>query len=291
MRRPYRPPSIATVVEFYHQEFDHYFVTADPKEIADLDTGVHTGWTRTGYRFSVIKGGSTHAGTSSVCRFWNENDSHFYSAKVAECDDVKVKFPDTWHFEATEVFRAFVVDPSTGVCPADTTATYRMYNKKRNHRYTTQLSVYVHMLAKGYQPEGDGNPALPIAFCTPSGGDVVPPLPAHGPELHGHREQRRAPAGHDAAAERDVHQQSHDLHVDRLHEHPGELQRHQVDGWRRGLYVVRGESRGAGRGRDDQHRLGWRRWWRRRWRRPASHLHDCGQRVEAGDQLDAHVDR
>ena len=57
--------------------------------------------------------------------------------------------------------------------------------------------------------------------------------PAHGPELHGHREQRRAPAGHDAAAERDVHQQSHDLHVDRLREHPGELQRHQVDGRRR----------------------------------------------------------
>jgi hypothetical protein len=172
---------IATVVEYYHEEFDHYFVTADPKEISDLDTGVHTGWTRTGYRFAVIKPGSTHAGASPVCRFWNKQDSHFYSAKELECEDVKVKFPDTWQFEATEVFRAFVVDPQTGVCPADTTATYRMYNKKHNHRYTTQLSVYVHMLAKGYQPEGDGNPALPIAFCTPSGGDVVPALPPMAP--------------------------------------------------------------------------------------------------------------
>ena len=31
------------------------------------------------------------------------------------------------------------------------------------------------MKGKGYIPEGDGSPALPVAFCTPSGGDAVPP--------------------------------------------------------------------------------------------------------------------
>ena len=57
------------VVEFYHAGLDHYFITASASEIADLDTGVHPGWTRTGYRFPVIKIGSTYPGTSPMCRF------------------------------------------------------------------------------------------------------------------------------------------------------------------------------------------------------------------------------
>ncbi|HTP99109.1 MAG TPA: hypothetical protein VMN56_07265, partial [Casimicrobiaceae bacterium] len=101
-----------TVVEFYNATLDHYFITADAKEIADLDSGVHAGWVRTGYKFAVIKAGSTYAGTSPVCRFYSPVptiDSHFYSAKPSECDDVKTKFPDTWQFESAEVFRAFLV--------------------------------------------------------------------------------------------------------------------------------------------------------------------------------------
>jgi len=175
----------AVAVEFYHAGFDHYFITAAPSEISDLDTGVHTGWTRTGYRFSVIKPGSTYPGTSPVCRFFSEKlSSHFYSAKSAECDEVKVKFPETWLFEAPEVLRAFLVNPATGECPADTTAVYRLYNNRAdaNHRYTDQLSVFVFMKGKGYIPEGDGSPALPVAFCTPSGGDAVPPASAAAPK-------------------------------------------------------------------------------------------------------------
>jgi hypothetical protein len=175
----------ATAVEFYHAGFDHYFITAAPAEISDLDTGVHTGWARTGYRFSVIKAGSTYPGTSPVCRFFSEKlSSHFYSAKPAECDDVKVKFSATWLFEAAEVYRAFLVDPATGVCPADTTPVYRLYNNRAdaNHRYTDQLSVFVFMKGKGYIPEGDGSPSLPVAFCTPSGGDAVPPASASAPK-------------------------------------------------------------------------------------------------------------
>ena len=88
------PASEQTVaVEFYHAVLDHYFISADSKEINDLDTGVHKGWTRTGYRFSVIKGGSSYAGTSPVCRFYSPTlDTHFYSAKKSECDEVKDKF-------------------------------------------------------------------------------------------------------------------------------------------------------------------------------------------------------
>src|SRR4030095_16165401 len=49
---------ITQAVEFYHAQLDNYVITADDKEKNDLDTGVHPGWTRTGYRFSVIKAGS-----------------------------------------------------------------------------------------------------------------------------------------------------------------------------------------------------------------------------------------
>ena len=174
----------ATAVEFYHAALDHYFITADPKEISDLDTGVHIGWARTGYRFAVMKAGSTYPGTTPVCRFYSFTlDTHFYSAKPAECDDVKVKFPQTWTFEAPEVFRAFLVDPASGACPADTQPVYRLYNNRpdANHRYTSQLGVFVFMKGKGYIPEGDGSPATPVAFCAPTGGDVAPTPPNGAP--------------------------------------------------------------------------------------------------------------
>jgi len=174
----------ATAVEFYHAGLDHYFISADPAEISDLDTGKHAGWIRTGYRFAVIKAGSTLPDTVPMCRFYSPSVStHFYSAKAAECEDVKTKFPDTWQFESSEVFRAFLVNPETGACPADTTPTYRLYNKRAdpNHRYTDQLSAFVYMLGKGYQPEGDGDPAVPVVFCTPSGGDAVPAAAAEAP--------------------------------------------------------------------------------------------------------------
>jgi len=41
-------------VEFYHSGLDHYFISAEPTEISDLDSGKHPGWARTGYKFSVV---------------------------------------------------------------------------------------------------------------------------------------------------------------------------------------------------------------------------------------------
>ena len=113
------PPSEqAIAVEFYHAGFDHYFISADPPEIDDLDTGVHAGWARTGYRFPVMRTGSPCPGTTPACRFFSEKmSSHFYSSKPSECDDVKARFAATWLFESAEVFRAFAVDPATGLCP------------------------------------------------------------------------------------------------------------------------------------------------------------------------------
>jgi hypothetical protein len=170
-------------VEFYHSGLDHYFISANTAEIGDLDTGVHPGWARTGYQFAVIKAGSTLAGTSPVCRFYGiKISSHFYSAKPSECEDVKVKFPNAWAFEAPEVFRAFLVD-TAGNCAPDTTPVYRLYNNRAdvNHRYTDRIAVFQYMVGKGYLPEGDGNPALPVAFCSPNGGSIAPAPPATAP--------------------------------------------------------------------------------------------------------------
>ncbi len=181
-------PATATteLVEFYNKKLDHYFVTVEPKEIQDLDSGVHEGWARTGYRFLVIKAGSAYPESVPVCRFYGrpeaELDSHFYSAKVSECQEVKDKFSHAWQLESDEVFRAFLVDPMTGKCPTDASPVYRLWNQRPdvNHRYSDQISVYQEMVNKAYKGEGDGNPALPVAFCA-AGGSVVPAPPPGSP--------------------------------------------------------------------------------------------------------------
>ncbi len=173
------------LVEFYNKSLDHYFITIGPKEIANLDSGVTPGWVRTGFGFPVVKNGADVPSTSPVCRFYGLPeagiDSHFYSSKADECEQVKIKFPQQWQFEAAEVFRAFAVDPNSGLCPVDTSPVYRLWNQRAdvNHRYTNQQSIYDAMIAKGYKAEGDGNPAQPVAFCQPIGASTVPP-PAAG---------------------------------------------------------------------------------------------------------------
>ena len=71
------------VVEFYDAARDHYFMSSSAAEIADLDSGVHAGWGRTGLSFKAYAGSA--AGTSPVCRFYLPpayGDSHFYSASA-----------------------------------------------------------------------------------------------------------------------------------------------------------------------------------------------------------------
>jgi hypothetical protein len=67
--KPAPPVTAATVVEFYHAGLDHYFISGIPQEISDLDTGVHTGWTRTGQTFKAYGIGSAgRTGRRPVCR-------------------------------------------------------------------------------------------------------------------------------------------------------------------------------------------------------------------------------
>src|SRR5262249_14638585 len=79
------------VVEYYHPEFDHYFMTAMPDEIAKLDNGITAGWTRTDRAFNVSVSGAPS--TASVCRFFSTafgtRSSHFYTTNPAECAIVR----------------------------------------------------------------------------------------------------------------------------------------------------------------------------------------------------------
>jgi hypothetical protein len=155
---PITPPATVDVVEFYAATLDHYFVSADPQEIAALDNEVIPGWVRTGLGFKAYAADTSV--TSGVCRFYippQSGDSHFYSASPAECAATKQKFP-TLVYESADVFHVGVPDLATGNCAPGTIPVYRVWNNRAdsNHRYTTSRSVRDQMIARGYLPEGYG---------------------------------------------------------------------------------------------------------------------------------------
>jgi hypothetical protein len=154
-------------VEYYHAEFDHYFITAIDAEISALDAGRFIGWTRTGLGFDVFQ--STVTGTSPVCRFFSTafapKSSHFYTPDVNECAIVKLNA--SWSFEG-QVF-SLALPSATGTCPAGTVPLYRMYNNGKggapNHRYTQSAAVRSQMQAQGWISEGYGS--LGVIGCNP----------------------------------------------------------------------------------------------------------------------------
>jgi len=155
------------VVEYYWAAKDHYFVTADPAEIAALDASPPGGWVRTGQSFGAYAQATGIA--SRVCRFYIPppyGDSHYFSASPDECAAVQVKFPALLE-ETTNAFYIDLPDLTTGACPANTTPVYRLYNNRAdaNHRYTTSLAIRSQMLAKGYVAEGYG--LMGVAMCAP----------------------------------------------------------------------------------------------------------------------------
>lgn len=167
---PVPPPAIVPVVEFYHAGLDHYFITANPKEIADLDAGVHAGWQRTGEAFNAYGVGSSgRTGRRPVCRAYGNPaaglDSHFYSASPQECSATLENFGDDWLLEASEVFELELPDTTTGACPADRVPVYRLWNNRADssHRFVKSLSLRAQMIARGFVSEGYG--ANGVVFC------------------------------------------------------------------------------------------------------------------------------
>ena len=153
-------------VEFYNAALNHYFLSTNPAEIDNLDSGRTIGWVRTGLRFLVYS--VPAAGTSPVCRFYRApafGDSHFYSASPAECAQTAAQHPVDWIYESPSVFYVQLPNTTTGVCPAGTVAVYRFFNTATtNHRYTTEQVIRDEMNASfSWTAEGYGpGPYFPI---------------------------------------------------------------------------------------------------------------------------------
>jgi hypothetical protein len=163
----------ATMVEYYHPALDHYFMTLDGFEAAILDDNVDKmGWVRTGRAF-----GAWHPvglpGTTPACRFYGDPvvgpNSHFYSTKDFECQDlrqIEARTPPgdpVWHFEA---YTFSATDAANGQCPPNLTPVYRAFSgtaaraNDPHHRYTTDPAIYAELLGKGWGGEG-------VQFCVP----------------------------------------------------------------------------------------------------------------------------
>ena len=159
-------------VEYYDANFDHYFVTAMPFEIAALDTSSQSqGWSRTGLTFKVVTEPSVDLQT--VCRFFSgqtfaPKSSHFYTPYPQECAEVQQN--PGWIYEGGVFFLQLPIGtPGSRTCPGDDPPLYRLYNNGQggapNHRYTDDLTIFNQMLAQGWIFEGEAQ--TKVFACLP----------------------------------------------------------------------------------------------------------------------------
>ena len=166
--------AIVQVDEFYHPGLRHYFITANAAEKQSLDTGVVSGWQRTGESFKAYaRGSNTSDSISPVCRYYSPArvcavydandcvagvDSHFFSADAGECLNILYGYFGLWGQEYANAFQIALPDKTTGACPGGTIPVYRLWNQRTdsNHRYTTSAVIRAQMLAADYFAEGYG---------------------------------------------------------------------------------------------------------------------------------------
>lgn len=166
------PAGAVRVIEFYRADLDHYFMTADPAEVAWVEANLGDIFKRTGlYFYAWLDPAKAPADAQSVCRFYaNANvliNSHYYSANFDECIAVLLNWPDVWELETPSAFYIQVPD-ANGHCPADTLPVYRFFDNRRdaNHRYSVDLSVRRAMGNRAWVAEGAG--AAAVTFCSPA---------------------------------------------------------------------------------------------------------------------------
>jgi hypothetical protein len=165
----YFPGSPAiTVVEYYNNVLDHYFMTSLAAEIALLDAHAppFQDWTRTQQSFQAYPVQVTPA-LVPVCRFLIpplHGDSHFFSAAAADCNYLLMAAADpadnpnfSGYIEETAAAFYVSLPDATGACPGGTVPVFRVWNKRfdSNHRYTTSQAIVTQMLARGYVQEGE----------------------------------------------------------------------------------------------------------------------------------------
>ena len=158
-------PPMVSVVEFHNRFLDHYFLTADPAEIAAIEAGVAgPGWQRTGFAFSawgLNDVGQSCAGCVPAARFYGTPglgpNSHFYTAQADEAAGLR-RADSGWTYEK-DAFHTWVPE-ADGSCAFDhLVPVYRLYNGRwmfndSNHRYVTSQRVRNEMIAGGWADEG-----------------------------------------------------------------------------------------------------------------------------------------
>jgi len=151
------------VVEFYNSLLDHYFVTQDASEIADLDEGIHPGWVRTGESFVAFTPRHSDLRGRPVARSYGRPsaglDTHFFTASGAErfLFETSIYGVD-WLLETTNAFEIALPDLLTGTCPVNTQPIYRLWNRRQdsNHRYAASTAIKQTMIARGWAPVNAG---------------------------------------------------------------------------------------------------------------------------------------
>lgn len=154
--RDFRVERAVSVVEYYAEALEHYFISAAGEELAMLDAGAQGGWKRTGQRFKAwLREADAPEGARPVCRFYARGaNSHFYTGDAAECAALRAQEAQGraaaaaagrpfsgWQYEGI-AFHALV--PAQGACAPGLAPVFRSYNDgaKRldpNHRFTADF--------------------------------------------------------------------------------------------------------------------------------------------------------
>jgi len=179
------PVTTISVVEFYNQALDHYFMSPLAPDIVALDTGIFGGWARTGFTFNAYPTQASGGNVNPVCRFFippQHGNSHFFSASPADCAFILDQTASNPSFsgyilESPNAFFIALPNTTTGACPAGTLPVYRLWNQRfdSNHRFTTDPVVKAQMVSRGYVAEGYGPDS--VSMCASSAGQPDPQVP------------------------------------------------------------------------------------------------------------------
>ncbi len=191
------PAGAVTIVEYYNNTLDHYFISALQPDIDALDSGRIPGWVRTGLGFKVFPSqASGGAGVNPVCRFYippEHGNSHFFSASPAECDAINGRRGRRSELQrlrlrdAERVLRRPCRTPPPVPVPANTVPVYRLWNQRAdsNHRYTSSAD----------DQGTDARRRIHAGRLRPGRGDHV-----RGDVMPARRNARQVAVGHDDRA-------------------------------------------------------------------------------------------
>ena len=140
------PAGATTVVEYYRSDLDHYYLSADPNEIAAIDSSLVSTNRRTGlYFFAWVDAASAPPGAQPVCKFYGSPavfiDSYYFTADPGACQYIIGHSP-AWSLVNPAAFWVLPTD-ALGHCGAGTVAVFRFDNNRQdfNQRHTIDLSV------------------------------------------------------------------------------------------------------------------------------------------------------